>query len=89
MEAVARRAEVGGTPENREESGGKVSKRYENLWKKMVDFALKKMHVMVHYRCYSERRYPTNNKRYGGEMDLWIVKSEFCSRTGMRSFAGD
>ena len=28
--------------ENREESGGKVSKRYDNLWKKMVDFALKK-----------------------------------------------
>ena len=42
MGAVARRAEVGGTPENREESDGNMSKRYDNLWKKMVDFALKK-----------------------------------------------
>ena len=42
MEAVGRHAEVGGTPENREESGGNMSKRYDNLWKKMVDFALKK-----------------------------------------------
>ena len=42
IEAVGRHAEVGGTPENREESGGNMSKRYDNLWKKMVDFALKK-----------------------------------------------
>ena len=44
---------------------------------------------MVHLLHSDQKLQDHDYTKYGGEKDLWIVKSESCSQTEMRSSASD